>query len=416
MNHILHLTSLESTRQQSTLNLIASENYPSHKVLQLLGSQWLNKYGEGYPGKRYYAGNIHTDELEIFVQQKALEVFDSTGEYGVNLQVLSGSPANTMVYLSVLNPGDAVMSLSLANGGHLSHLHDTSPLTKWFKHIEYDVKEIESGCFEIDIDDYTKKLKTYKPKLVILGFSAYPRVYQFEQFCKLAHEHGALVLADIAHINGLVAAGLHDSPFKSGVSGADFVSMTTHKTLRGPRGAMVFAKKQFMDSLNKTIFPGTSGGPHFHQIAAVGQCLLEILGEDSYPDNRSFLEYSTSVLESCKLLENSLRIRGLDVVSPTQTHLSLIKLPEYLDSLQVQKNLEQIGIITNRNMIPFDTKSPWRPSGLRLGTAALQSRRIADGQIVELSNIIADCVFESKSPDVLAKQVKDISQNLSWWY
>jgi glycine hydroxymethyltransferase len=273
MSQLSDLTSQEYAKQRDTLNLIASENYPSQAVLDLLGSVWSNKYAEGSPGKRYYAGNVQTDQMEVFVQQKALEVFDSTGEYGVNLQVLSGSPANTMVYMAMLEAGDTIMSLNLANGGHLSHLHATSNFLKFFKHVNYDVTETEPGTYDIDEDDYRAKLTEHKPKLVILGFSAYPRKYEFAKMTKWAHEAGALVLADIAHINGLVAAGVHDTPFRKGDEGADFVSMTTHKTFRGPRGAMLFAKTDHIAAINKTIFPGTSGGPHLHAIAAAGQAL-----------------------------------------------------------------------------------------------------------------------------------------------
>jgi glycine hydroxymethyltransferase len=415
MNYLQNLTEKELHRQKTTLNLIASENYPSRKVLDLMGSVWMNKYGEGYPRKRYYAGNENTDELELFVQKKALEVFDTTGEYEVNLQVLSGSPANIMVYLSSLEVGDTVMSLSLANGGHLSHLHSTNSFSKFFKHVEFDVKDIGENTFEIDVEGFEIQLKIYCPKLVIIGFSAYPRKYEFERLCRLAHEYGALVLADIAHINGLIAAGLHDTPFKAGVAGADFVTMTTHKTLRGPRGAIVFAKKELMESLNKTIFPGTSGGPHFNQIAAIGQCLLEILGEDQHPDGIDFATYSKQVLVNTKMIETTLKNRGLEITSPTQTHLSLIKLPEEMDSLEIQKRLEHIGIITNRNMIPFDTKTPWKPSGLRLGGAALASRDLTEIQAEMVGNLIADTIFENQTEEIIAKKVLELAQNLNWW-
>src|SRR5664279_3890522 len=335
-NPLFDLTAKEYAKQRDTLNLIASENYPSPKVLELLGSVWMNKYAEGTPGKRYYAGNVHADEMELFVQAKALQAFDQTGEYGVNVQVLSGSPANAMVYLAMLEAGDTIMSLSLANGGHLSHLHATSNYLKFFKLVNYDVKETAPDTYDVDEDDFRAKLKEHKPKLVILGFSAYPRKYEFAKLTKWAHEAGALVLADIAHINGLVAAGLHDTPFKAGDEGADFVSMTTHKTFRGPRGAMLFAKTELLPAINKTIFPGTSGGPHLHQIAATGQALLEILGEDQYPDGRSFKDYSQAVLDTCKALEQGASDAGLKVVSPTQNHLCLVKLPDEVDSLEFQ--------------------------------------------------------------------------------
>ncbi len=416
MSKLSDLTAQEFDKQRDTLNLIASENYPSQAALDLLGSVWSNKYAEGTPGKRYYAGNVYADEMETFVQQKALEVFDATGEYGVNVQVLSGSPANTMVYLAMLEAGDTIMSLNLANGGHLSHLHATSNYLKFFKLVNYDVKETAPHTFDIDEDDYRAKLAEHKPKLVILGFSAYPRQYKFAQFTKWAHEAGALVLADIAHINGLVAAGLHDTPFRAGDEGADFVSMTTHKTFRGPRGAMLFAKTGHMPAINKTIFPGTSGGPHLHQIAAAGQALLEILGEEQHPDGRSFKDYSQAILDTCRALEAGAEAGGLEVVSPTQNHLCLIKLPDDVDSLEFQRSLERAGIISNRNMIPFDTKSAWRPSGMRFGTAALASRGLTPAQATKLGRLIAGLALGKTSEDEAKEFALKLAKKLNWWY
>lgn len=415
-NPLSELTAREFSKQRDTLNLIASENYPSQKVLDLLGSVWSNKYAEGTPGKRYYAGNIYTDEMEVFVQQKALEVFDKTGEYGVNVQVLSGSPANTMVYMAMLEAGDTIMSLNLANGGHLSHLHATSNFLKFFKLVNYDVKETAPGTFDIDEDDYKTKLAEAKPKLVILGFSAYPRKYEFAKLTRWAHEAGAMVLADIAHINGLVAAGLHDTPFRPGIEGADFVAMTTNKTLRGPRGAMLFAKKDFITQINKTIFPGTSGGPHLHAIAATGQALLEILGEDQHPDGKSFKDYSQAVLDTCKALEDGCKAGGLSVVSPTQNHLCLIKLPDDVDSLDFQRQLETAGVISNRNLLPFDTKSAWRPSGMRFGTAALASRGLTVDQAGELGEHIGKLATGTITADQLQRTTTKLASSLKWWY
>jgi glycine hydroxymethyltransferase len=415
-NKLFDLTAKEFAKQRDTLNLIASENYPSPKVLQLLGSVWMNKYAEGTPGKRYYAGNVHADEMELYVQSKALEVFDVTGEYGVNVQVLSGSPANAMVFLAMLQAGDTVMTISLANGGHLSHMHATSNYLKFFKLVNYDVKETEPGTFELDQDDFRAKLKQSKPALVIIGFSAYPRAYEFARLTKWAHEAGALVLADVAHINGLIAAGLHDSPFKAGDEGADFVTMTTHKTFRGPRSAMLFAKTGHMPAINKTIFPGTSGGPHLHQIAATGQALLEILGEDQYPDNRSFKDYSQAVLDTSKALEAGMAEAGLTIISPTQNHLNLIKLPEDTDSLEFQRQLERTGIITNRNVIPFDTKSAWRPSGMRFGTAALTSRGLTAPQAKELGLLVGKLALGGVTEEQATAQVSELAAKLNWYY
>ncbi len=416
MNKIFSLTKSEFARQRDTLNLIASENYPSQKVLDLLGSVWQNRYSEGYPGKRYYAGQVYTDELETYVQQLALRAFDPTGEYGVNVQLLSGSPANAMVYMAALNPGDTILSIKLSNGGHLSHLHETSAYNKFYKHVTYDVVESSPGVFEIDVADFEAQLKKHKPQLTIIGFSAYPRAYDCARLCRLAHEHGSLVLADIAHIAGLVAAGLHSSPFRADQDGADYITMTTHKTLRGPRGALVFGKKDHMEMFNKTVFPGTSGGPHMHQVAATGQALLEVLGEDQHPDGVTFATYCAQVIKNAQALERGVRSGGLTIVSPTQTHLSLIRLPEESDSLAAQQQLEQLGIVLNRNMVFNDPKSAWRPSGLRVGTAALTSRGLNEMQAEALGSLVAGVVQSSLSDKQARVQVQKMVSELAWWY
>lgn len=415
MNKLFDLTAKENSRQRSSLNLIASENYPSPKVLQLLGSLWNDKYAEGFPGKRYYAGNVLADELEEFVIEKALTAFDAKGEYGVNVQVLSGSPANSTVYLSVLEAGDLVLSLDLSSGGHLSHLHSTSNFLKFFKHASYSLKTSEDG-YELDIDDFSTKIAQYKPRLVIIGFSSYPKIYEFKRLCEIAHQNGCLVLADIAHISGLVASKNHPSPFAEGESGADFVTTTTHKTLRGPRSALLFAKSQYMDTVNKTVFPGTSGGPHLNQIAAVGQALLEVLNEEKYPDGVSFDMYAKAVVENCKSLEAGLKSGGAKLVTPSQTHLSLIELPSGVDSLDLQQKLEECGIITNRNSIPNETRTAWRPSGLRVGMPALTSRGITKSQSKELGGVLAGAINGRMSEKAIKGYVANLAESLNWWY
>jgi glycine hydroxymethyltransferase len=268
---------------------------------------------------------------------------------------------------------------------------------------------------------------------VIIGFSAYPRSYQFTNMCRIAHDHGCIVLADIAHINGLVAAGLHDTPFGTGPASADFVTMTTHKTFRGPRGAMVFSKnhipeyiqhhfqnlpkniQSLADLVDKTVFPGTSGGPHFNQMAAIGQSCLEILGLEKYPDGVDFKSYSQNTIDNTKALENGLKEAGLEIVSPSQNHLCLVKLPTELDSLEIQQRLERVGIICNRNGVPFDPKTPWRPSGLRFGMAALTSRGMTQQNSTELGKLIARVVLESGEGN-FESEVKDLIDGLGWWY
>ncbi len=415
MNKIYKLTEQENSRQQATINLIASENYPSPKVLDLLGSIWNDKYAEGYPGKRYYGGNILADELEEFVQQKSLEVFDSTGEYGVNVQVLSGSPANAMVFLTVLEPGDTVLSLDLASGGHLSHLHSSSSYLKFFNHQSYYLMPSPQG-FVLDLAELKRKIIKYKPRLLVVGFSAYPKKYEFTEICSLAHDNGCLVLADIAHISGLVATGEHSSPFNPDGSGADFVTTTTHKTLRGPRSALLFAKKQYMPAINKTVFPGTSGGPHLNQIAAVGQALMEVLGEDQYTDKVPFSKYIKSVVANTASLEQGVLSSGITVSAKSETHLSLINLPKASDSLAIQQTLEVSGVITNRNSVPGDLKSAWRPSGLRLGMAALTSRGIGISQSRELGMLIGKAILGDLQSNQLATYTAKLANDLAWPY
>ncbi len=414
MNKLFDLTKKENARQRQSLNLIASENYPSPKVLELLGSIWNDKYAEGYPGKRYYAGNLLADELEEFVCHKALQVFDKTNQYGVNVQVLSGSPANMMVYFTILEPGDTVLSLDLNSGGHLSHLHATSSLNKFYNHQNYGLAKTAEG-YEIDLEDFKSKLAKIKPRLVIIGFSAYPRQYQFSKLCEIAHDNGSLVLADISHISGLVATGNHSTPFGSNDAGADFITTTTHKTLRGPRSAMLFAKKEYMPAINKTIFPGTSGGPHLNQIAAVGQALLEVAGDDTYPDKKPFGDYIKAVMANTQALQKGLESSGVEIVSRTQNHIALVKLPESTDSLELQELLERAGVLTNRNAIPNDMGSAWRPGGLRLGAAALTSRGIDLKKSEELGALVGSVILGEGIEQLKAFSLA-LGDQLAWWY
>ena len=270
--------------------------------------------------------------------------------------------------------------------------------------------------YELDIDDFSTKIAQYKPRLVIIGFSSYPKIYEFKRLCEIAHQNGCLVLADIAHISGLVASKNHPSPFAEGESGADFVTTTTHKTLRGPRSALLFAKSQYMDTVNKTVFPGTSGGPHLNQIAAVGQALLEVLNEEKYPDGVSFDMYAKAVVENCKSLEAGLKSGGAKLVTPSQTHLSLIELPSGVDSLDLQQKLEECGIITNRNSIPNETRTAWRPSGLRVGMPALTSRGITKSQSKELGGVLAGAINGRMSEKAIKGYVANLAESLNWWY
>ncbi len=402
MLNILDLTNEEKKYQSSQINLIASENYPSSSILELQGSVWNNKYGEGYPGKRYYAGNQNTDKLEEEVIRLCLNVFNCENSYSVNVQSLSGSPANSMVYLACLNPGDTILSMDLANGGHLSHLHTTSNWNKFFNHVSYNI----TNDYKIDINDFKSKIEEFHPKLVIIGFSSYPKQYEFKQLITIAHQNNCLVLCDIAHISGLVAVGAHPSPFVGeDIQTADFVTTTTHKTFRGPRGALIFAKKNIpeysflekspIELINKTVFPGTSGGPHFATIAGIGRASQEILGQENYDDNIPYDVYINNILLNIKALESGLVQEGIEIVTPSENHLTLIKLPDNTDSLKIQKLLESHGIITNRNLIPFDTKSAWKPSGLRLGSPALTSRGANEDDFKKIGIFIGQIINDN---------------------
>jgi glycine hydroxymethyltransferase len=388
------LLKLETAKQQNTISLIASENIPSVAVMEQLGGCWSLKYGEGYPAKRYYAGNQCTDILENGAKEKALAIFDAEENYRINVQMNAGSMANMMVYLAILKPGDMVLSLNVANGGHISHMHTTSSWTKFFKYANYD---LNPQTLEIDLQDYKNKILENKPKLVIIGCSSYPKKISYKEMIDFAHQNSCLVLCDIAHIAGLIATKNHENPFEAG---ADFVTTTTHKTLRGPRAALLYFKNEFEKIINSTVFPGTSGGPHFNKIAGIYQMCDEILGLEKYQNcltgerqERSFAQYITDVLRQTKLLETELLKNlapfGFKVPSPTETHLLLLELPENLDSLEAQKKLENAGIMTNRNMLPFDKKTPWRPSGLRLGCSSVTSLGYSDLQIVELAKRIS---------------------------
>jgi glycine hydroxymethyltransferase len=436
MNFLDELSNQEAIRQKSTLNLIASENYPSPSVLNRLSSLWTLKYGEGYPGKRYYSGTELTDILEIETKKKILKVFSCNENYDVNIQTLSGSTANQLVYLSVLNYGDYVLSPNLTDGGHISHLHSTNIFNKFFKPLNYKLKKDADGEYIIDLEDFERKLIDYKPKLTIIGFSSYPKTYTFKTFCKLAHKYGSLVLADIAHISGLVATNNHDSPFSSTlqIENADFVTTTTHKTLRGHRSGIVFARKDIpnfiienhgfetfrdlslIEILNKTLFPGMNGGPHFNSMSALMQVACEILGEETYPDKVSFKNYISNVLQNTAYLEKTLIDLGWKVSSHTQNHLSLFQLPENVDSLKFQKQLEGIGIITNRNVIPNDFKSAWKPSGLRVGMAALTSRGINFSQTETIGEIMNDLLFDKVGEEKLKNKVIEVVDQLNWFY
>ena len=372
---INELIEQEKIRQNKAINLIASENYASEAVKTALSSSLTDKYAEGYPGKRYYAGNKIVDELESEVKSLAQKVFHT--DYHVNVQAYSGSIANFAGYYALLQPGDTFMGLELSHGGHLTHGHPVTLTGHLYKRITYHV---DNKTEMLDYDEIQQLAKEHKPKLIISGASAYSRTIDFERISKIAHEVGAYHLADISHISGLVATGLHPSPFGN----ADIITTTTHKILRGPRGALIFCQDALSTRIDKAIFPGLQGGPHMNTIAAIGVCLEEAL-------QPNYKTYCQTVIENASALSEELKEAGLKIVANgTDNHLFMIDLrPLGIDGNTAQNKLEAAGIIVNKNTIPFDDASPQNPSGIRIGTPAITTRGMTPEDMPELAAKIA---------------------------
>ncbi|MFA6006707.1 MAG: serine hydroxymethyltransferase [Candidatus Paceibacterota bacterium] len=365
---IKDLIKAETKRQKSVVNLIASENYVSKDVLEALGSVLTNKYAEGYSGARYYGGNIISDKVEDLCKARALKTFGlKDTEWAVNVQALSGSPANLAVYLALVEPGAKVMGMSLAHGGHLTHGHKVSMTGKIWHQVPYGVsKETE----QLDYDELMELAKREQPKLIIAGFTAYPRVINFKKFREIADACGAYLMVDMSHFAGLVAGGAYSSPFDY----ADIVTTTTHKTLRGPRSALIFSKmdeRELYKKIDKAVFPGLQGGPHLNQIAAVAVTLKEA-------QSKEFKKYAAQVINNTKVLANELTKLGWRIVSGgTDTHLALVDTwlgGKGIGGKEASERLEKAGIIVNKNTIPFDPRSPVDPSGIRIGMAAETTR------------------------------------------
>jgi glycine hydroxymethyltransferase len=350
----------EAKRQKKVINLIASENYVSAAVKAALGSDMTNKYAEGQPGQRYYGGLEVIDKLETETQRLAQAVFKT--DYHVNVQAYSGSIANLAVYFAVLKPGDPFMGMELSHGGHLTHGHPVTLSGKFYDRYAYFVNP---QTMLIDYEQLESEARAIKPKLIISGASAYSRIIDFERIGRLAKEVGAYHLADISHISGLVATGLHPSPFDH----ADFITTTTHKLLRGPRGALIFCRPALKKSLDKSVFPGIQGGPHMNTIAGIGICLEEALRSD-------YQKYCQTVIDNAQTLASDLIKNGLTIVTGgTDTHLFLIDLrPLGLSGQEAQDRLEKNQIIVNKNTLPYDESAPMNPPGLRLGTPAITTR------------------------------------------
>lgn len=363
----------ELGRQRAKIELIASENFVSEAVMEAQGSVLTNKYAEGYPAKRYYGGCEYVDIVEDIARDRAKEIF---GAEHVNVQPHSGAQANMAVYFTILEQGDTVLGMNLSHGGHLTH---GSPVN--FSGVQYNFVEygVDKDTQHINYDDVLEKARQHKPKLIVAGASAYPRAIDFKKFREIADEVGAYLMVDMAHIAGLVAAGLHENP----VPYADFVTTTTHKTLRGPRGGMILCKEEFGKKIDKSIFPGIQGGPLMHVISAKAIAFGEVLQD-------SFKEYAQNIIDNAKRLAEGLQKEGLNLVSGgTDNHLLLVDLQSLGLSGKVAEHvLDEVGITVNKNTIPFDPASPFVTSGVRIGTAAVTSRGFGLEDMDEIASII----------------------------
>ena len=379
----------ELGRQQSHIELIASENFVSEAVMNAAGSHLTNKYAEGYPGKRYYGGCEFVDVTEQLAIDRACELF---GADHANVQPHSGAQANTAVYFAMLEPGDTILGMNLSHGGHLTHGSPVNISGKYFTIVPYGVSGENKT---IDYDELRKLAVESKPKMIVAGASAYPRAIDFKKFSEIAKEVGAYLMVDMAHIAGLVAAGVHESP----VPYADFVTTTTHKTLRGPRGGMILCKEEYAKAINKAIFPGTQGGPLMHVIAAKANSFKEAMSEE-------FISYQEQVVVNAAALASDLIEEGIDIVSGgTDNHLMLVDLTKNnVTGKEVEAWLDEANITCNKNTIPFEKRSPFITSGVRLGTPAVTTRAMGTPEMKLIAGFIAD-VIDSKGES--AKDVKN---------
>lgn len=380
---IENLIKKENQRQLQTLNLIPSENYASKDVLAALGSPLTNKYAEGYSDLRYYGGNEYIDKIENLCKERALKLFHLQPlTWSVNVQGYSGSPANLAVLSALVPFGEKIMGLRLDMGGHLTHGHPVSITGKLWKSVQYGV---DRKTELLDYGEIMKIAKREKPKLIIAGFTAYPRIIDFAKFRKIADAVGAYFMVDMSHFAGLVAGGVYPSPFKY----ADVVTTTTHKTLRGPRAALIFSKKELASKIDKAVFPGLQGGPHANQIAAAAVALHEAM-------QPSFKKYARQVVKNAKVLAAELKKKGFRLVSGgTDTHLLLIDLRNKgITGKRASDLLEAEGIIVNKNTIPYDPRPPMDPSGIRLGTPALTTRGMKEKEMKQIADLIAGILLK----------------------
>ena len=393
---ISSILDLEKKRQIEGIELIASENYVSESVLECMGSILTNKYSEGYPGKRYYCGNQYIDEIENEAIARAKELFGA--EY-VNVQPYSGSPANQAVYMALINPGDTVMGMSLDAGGHLTHGYKISFSGKYYNSVNYGVNE--DGY--IDYEEVRKLALENKPKLIWVGFSAYSRIIDWNEFRKIADEVGAYLAVDISHIAGLVVAGEYPNP----VGIADVVTTTTHKTLRGPRGAIIMCKEELGEKIDKAVFPGLQGGPHNHTTAAIAVALGEALKPE-------FKEYAKQVVLNARALVSAMIDLGYTIVSGgTDNHLFLVDTVKSvnLSGGEASDLLEKANITVNKNAVPNDMRKPWDPSGIRIGTPAITTRGMREQDMKVIASLIDDVLRRKKSPEMVREEVKIFTKN-----
>ena len=384
----------EVERQHTRLELIASENFTSEAVLEATGSVFTNKYAEGYPGKRYYGGCEFTDVVENLARERAKKLF---GAEHANVQPHSGSQANQAAYAAVLQPGDTILGMNLAHGGHLTHGHPLNFSGKVYKIVPYGVRRDDE---RIDYDELAKLAEEHKPKMIIAGGSAYPRIIDFPRFRQIADSVGAIFLVDMAHFSGLVAAGLYPNPCDF----ADIVTSTTHKTLRGPRAGMILCREKYAAAIDKTVFPGTQGGPLVHVVAAKAVCFLEAMQPE-------FAGYQKQVVANAKALGEGLQQHGFRIVSGgTDSHLILVDVfAKGVRGKEAEKGLDDAYITVNKNAIPFDVNPPLNPSGVRLGSPAVTTRGFKEDEMREVASLIAEVLLNINVPETIASVRRRVS-------
>jgi glycine hydroxymethyltransferase len=391
---ISNLINQERKRQSEVLELIASENYVSKAVLEALGSVLTNKYAEGYPRRRYYGGNPIIDQVEELAIERVRKVFDLPIDWHVNVQSYSGSPANLNVFAAMLEPKDTIMALDLAHGGHLTHGSPVNMSGKLYNFVHFGVSK-KTG--RLDYTEILKMADRVKPKLILSGFTSYPREIDFKKFKEIGDKVGAINMADISHIAGLIVGEMHLSPIPL----FDVVTTTTHKTLRGPRGALIMCKDKFASLIDKAVFPGSQGGPHEHTIAAIAVAMKEA-------STSGFRKYAEQVVMNAKALGNALQDFGFKLVSGgTDNHIVLVDLTSKgIGGKQAQQILEEAGIVVNKNMIPYDKKSPQDPSGIRIGTPAVTTRGMKEREMSKIASWITAVLTDPTLAPTVKEEVK----------